>query len=394
MSDLVVRAYNVGFGDALLVSIPERDGRGRETTRHLLVDVGNLLAGTANSDDVFLGVVGDIAERTGGEVDLYVMTHEHLDHVQGLLAALRGGVRLGAKYAWLTGSAHPDYYEHHPTAKKRRLEMQVALDDTLRVLQAEPDAELELMIRNNSALLPPGALGLSTADHVDHLRTLAPPSRTHYVDRSTELGRKHPFREATLRILAPEPDTSAYYGGWSGGARLTAQSVGAGPARPSRRTTTPELQTPPAGVDPGAYFDLVRSRRSRLRTRIMEIDAASNNTSVVLEIEWRGWRLLFPGDAELRSWRTMSELGFLRPVHVVKVSHHGSHNGTLEELFDDVLPRVSHDRRERHALVSTCTGSWDSVPDDDTLGFYRARCVLHDTRDVARGSAVEIVLPG
>ena len=91
MSDLVVRAYNVGFGDAVLVSIPERSASGRETTRHILFDVGNLLTGAKNADEVFEGVVRDIIDRTGGEVDLYVMTHEHLDHVQGLLSAARKG---------------------------------------------------------------------------------------------------------------------------------------------------------------------------------------------------------------------------------------------------------------------------------------------------------------
>ena len=91
MSDLVVRAYNVGFGDAILVSVPEATGGDNEETRHLLIDVGNLLAGEGNQDEVFTGVVADIAERTGGVVDLYVMTHEHLDHVQGLLAAKRAG---------------------------------------------------------------------------------------------------------------------------------------------------------------------------------------------------------------------------------------------------------------------------------------------------------------
>jgi hypothetical protein len=389
----VVRGYNVGFGDAVLVSVPERDGRGRETTRHLLIDVGNLLAGEANTDDVFLGVLTDIVDRTGGQVDLYVMTHEHLDHVQGLLAASRQGLSLTARYAWLTGSAHPDYYEHHPDARKRLLQVQSALDDTVRLLQAEPDEELELMVRNNSAWLPSGALAATTADHVDHLRNLAPRARTHYVDRSTRLGRKHPFREAKLRVLAPEPDTSSYYGRAIDGGRLTANTADAAAAAAPRRTA-PLLPTPPSGVDPGAYFDLVRTRRHRVGTRIREIDAANNNTSVVLEIEWRGWRLLFPGDAELRSWRTMAGRGDLRPVHFVKVSHHGSHNGTLEELFDAVLPLEPRDDRLRHALVSTSTGSWASVPDEQTLAFYRARCTLHDTREVPRGSAVEIRFPG
>jgi phosphoribosyl 1,2-cyclic phosphodiesterase len=83
MSDLVVRAYNVGFGDAVLVSIREADHSGNETIRHLLIDVGNLLVGAGNEDSVFNDVVTDIKQRIGGNsVDLYVMTHEHMDHVQ------------------------------------------------------------------------------------------------------------------------------------------------------------------------------------------------------------------------------------------------------------------------------------------------------------------------
>lgn len=393
MSELVVRAYNVGFGDAVLVSIPERTVRGRETTRHLLIDVGNLLAGQTNVDDVFLTVVQDIADRTDGEVDLYVMTHEHLDHVQGLYYASLRGVELKARYAWLTGSSDPDYYERNAKARKRRLDLQLALEDAIRLREADDDPQLEWMIRNNSAMLPPGALGLSTADYVDHLRTLAPEGRTHYVHRSTSPRRKHPFKEAKLRILAPEKDTTAYYGRAARGGSLTATTADSG-SDSHGVGATEHLSAPPVGVDPGAFFDLLQSRRGRTRRRIMEIDAANNNTSVVIEIEWRGWRLLFPGDAELGSWARMSKEKLLHPVHFVKVSHHGSHNGTYEEIFDEVLPPVCPDGRERHAVVSTSDGSWDSVPDQATLDFYGSRCTLHDTREVPRGKPVEVVFPG
>jgi hypothetical protein len=390
-SELVVRAYNVGFGDAVLVSIPEAEPGGVETIRHLLIDVGNLLAGDGNDDAVFTGVVADIAARTGGVVDLYVMSHEHLDHVQGLLAASRAGVALTARHAWLTGSAHPDYYDTHPEAHKRRLELQLALLDAHRLQQADNDPWLGMMIRNNSTLLPPGALGLSTADYVDHLRSLTPDGDTHYVDRTTPLAGTHPFREAALRILAPEEDTSAYYRRRSGGGSLTAS--GSVPAAGPAREPAGGLGVPPAGVDPGAFFELLAARRRGTRTRIMEIDAANNNTSVVLEIEWRGWRLLFPGDAELRSWQLMREQALLRPVHLVKIAHHGSHNGTDDEHLDVLLPPQA-DGRERHALVSTHDGDWASVPDHDTLEGYSGRCSLHDTRTVPRGGSVEIRFPG
>ncbi|MGH3366002.1 MAG: hypothetical protein ACRDOY_02235 [Nocardioidaceae bacterium] len=393
MSDLVVRSYNVGFGDAILVSIPEAAEGEPETVRHLLIDVGNLLIGEGNEDEVFAAVVADISARTDGEVDLFVMTHEHLDHVQGLLAASRQGVALKATHAWLTGSAHPDYYETHPEAKKRRLAFRLALEDAARLQQSDNDAWLTMMIRNNSTMLPASALGLSTADYVDHLRGLTAAGHTHYVDRTTSLEGKHPFREARLRILAPEEDTSSYYGRSTGATSLTATSASDIAGSAESAVPSDGLLSPPPGVDPGAFFDLLASRRQTTRTRIREIDAANNNTSLVLELEWRGWRLLFPGDAELRSWERMNDEGLLRPVHFVKVSHHGSHNGTLEELFDQVMPPTSHDDRARHAIVSTHDGDWDTVPDPDTLATYSARCQLHDTRTVARGAPVEVVFP-
>ena len=391
MSDLVVRAYNVGFGDAILVSVPEIGNGGNEETRHLLIDVGNLLAGQGNDDEVFTGVVQDVADRTGGTVDLYVMTHEHLDHVQGLLAAKRAGVVLSARHAWLTGSAHPDYYANHPEAKRKKRSLELALEDAHRIAQAAPDPWLEMMVRNNSTMLPPGALGLKTGDYVDHLRGVATPEQTHYVDRTTNLEGRHPFREAALRILAPEEDTSSYYGRRVAGPRLTAAGPAAGSAAGSAQQ---DLTVPPVGVEPGAFFDLEASRRRSTRRQILAIDKATNNTSVVLELEWRGWRLLFAGDAERDSWKKMHERG-LRPAHFVKISHHGSHNGTYGELFDELMPTLSPDGRPRHALVSTHDGDWDSVPDaDGTLSLYSSRCTLHDTRTVARGASLEIRFPG
>lgn len=391
VSELVVRAYNVGFGDAVLVSVPELTGDGREETRHVLIDVGNLLAGDGNGDEVFTQVVQDVVDRTGGTVDLYVMTHEHLDHVQGLLAAHRAGISLAARHTWLTGSAHPDYYATHPSAEEKRRGVALALEDAHRVVQAAPDPWLEMMVRNNSAMLPPGALGLRTSDYVDHLRCIAPPDRTHYVDRTTALHGKHPFTEASVRILAPEEDTSTYYGRAVGGPALTA--AGAASAAPVGSPAA-GLSVPPVGVEPGAFFDLQASRRQGIRHRIREIDKANNNTSVVFQLEWRGWRLLFAGDAELTSWKRMHAQG-LESVHFVKISHHGSHNGTYDELFDELMPVQCPDGRERHALVSTHDGDWDSVPDaEGTLALYSARCTLHDTRSVAHGGSLEITFAG
>src|SRR5687768_11266938 len=86
MDALRVRAYNVRFGDAILVTVPDRDpATGTVTKRHILIDVGNVLSGEGGEDVVFKPAVDDIIAELGGKpLDLYVMTHEHLDHIQGL----------------------------------------------------------------------------------------------------------------------------------------------------------------------------------------------------------------------------------------------------------------------------------------------------------------------
>jgi beta-lactamase superfamily II metal-dependent hydrolase len=136
--------------------------------------------------------------------------------------------------------------------------------------------------------------------------------------------------------------------------------------------------------------------RSHLSKRsILEIDKA-DNTSVVFEITWRGWRLLFSGDAQEKSWEMMQEQDLLQPVHFIKIAHHGIVNGTVADVLDAVFPQASPDGRQRHAVVSTHDDDWDSVPNPDTLALYRNRddCELHDTRTVGQGEPVVITFAG
>ena len=393
MSDLVVRAYNVGYGDAVLVSIPERagsrgTGAGSETTRHLLVDLRT--AGSENEDDVLATVVADIADRTGGEVDLFVMSRDHVDTAHGHRISSRHGVALRSRYAWLSGASEPGHDPRVETARSRRLELQRALEEAIRLHQAADDPRLERVIRNNSAVRSPSPVDPPTTEGY-HLPTLTPERHTYYVHRSTGLRGKHPFKEARLRVLAPEEDATAYFGHVTGGSLTATAADTSGAAGGVRRSAA--LETPPAGVDAGAFFDLLVSRRKRARTRLVELDTAHDNTSVVVEVEWRGWRLLFPGDADRESWQRMLDHNALRPVHFVKLPHHGSH-GTHEMILDHVLPPVGDDGRERRALVSTGEGGWDDRVGQRNLELCRARGAVRDTREAAPGAPVEIVFPG
>lgn len=373
-----VRMYNVHFGDAVLVTIPDKDPKtGRTTPRNVLIDVGNVLSGDGGDDAVFKAVIEDILRELGGRpLDLYVMTHEHLDHVQGLYYAATklyppGDLRkrLATRYAWLTASAAEDYYQRFPNAQKQKLALQAAWRQVQIHLETLPEAEAKpfgtLLAINNPQ---------STADCIGFLRALADKKRTCYVHSGFDTKGKHPFKEAKFEVWAPEQDTSRYYKGLL----PMAGAPAVGPAATASEATS---AMPPPGVDAGSFQDLVNARSRGFADNILAIDKAANNTSVVFTIEWRGHRLLFPGDAELKSWQTMADQGRLKPVDFVKVSHHGSHNGTpAPALMDRYLPK-GPGAKKRTAVISTWTDTYSGIPDTDTNDKYTGRAALRSMLD-------------
>ena len=384
MPDLVVRVYNVRFGDAVLVSIPD-DEAGAPVERHILFDFGNALSREGGVDDVLVPVVDDIAARLGGApLDLYVMTHEHLDHVQGLFYAQEvHGKAVTARQAWLTASAAPDYYATHPDARRRRIAAFAAYRTAAARCSAtalESPYLTMLMATNNPR---------STKQCVDHLREhVAPQGGVHYVARTTDISGLQPAASATVTLLAPEEDSADYYHRFAALAdalRLAddgMDDLDLG-LQPAAEVPTP---IPPHGVDAGAFYNLLDVRHGNAASTMLEIDKAANNTSVVLLLEWNGWRLLFTGDAEKPSWRKMDSLGLVSPVHFLKISHHGSETGMPPpEILDKLLPVPASGSPRARAAVSTYPGNYPGVPDDLTIGCLRERADVSSTLDLAPG---------
>ena len=135
-------------------------------------------------------------------------------------------------------------------------------------------------------------------------------------------------------------------------------------------------------MDGGAFYDLDEARAHGFSDNLLAIDKAANNTSVVLMLEWRGRRLLFAADAQLESWRTMDEQGVLKPVNYLKVSHHGSHNGTpAPDLLDKVLPPPAGGNKKGRADISTWEEQYPGIPHQPTNDKLRARARLRSTLD-------------
>jgi beta-lactamase superfamily II metal-dependent hydrolase len=377
----LVTAYNLGFGDTVLITIPELESN-QETVRHILVDFGNVL-GKFNDDVLYRAVAQDIQRRLAGRpLDLYVMTHEHMDHVRGLLYANKLNLRLPVDFSWITASADPTYGERYAEAWRREEQ------------RRQEFKRLQAAISANSALSACAPLQaflaindpFKTADCVTFIREAA-AKRTSFVHREFPLsGAYHPLREAQLTIWAPEANTAAYYGRVR---PLPRQSIDALMGKPSTLTA-------PEGVDPAAFRKLLQFLESGVSDSLLAIDRAANNTSVVFLLEWRGWRLLFPGDAEIRSWAFMDRCRLLRPIHFLKVSHHASRNGTPPEaLLEQLFPGERADDRPRTALFSTAPNVYSGVPDSFTEERIKVRVDNWvDTQSAPLGGYAEVAFEG
>jgi hypothetical protein len=296
VSDLVVRVYNVRFGDAALVTIPETAG-GHAVTRNILFDFGNALGTAGGADDVFAPVIDDLIARLAGKpLDLYVMTHEHLDHVQGLIhAAQKLNKRIKVKQAWLTGSAQPDYYDTHEDARKQKIAALTAYQVGRSRLQTTPNRSpfVDILLANNDTS--------KTSACVDFLRTeLTQPGDVHYVDRTSDLSGLQPSTSAQITLWAPEENTADYYGAFkplAAALRIGRDSRVEDVDSDAAPVALSDLPRPPSGVDAGVFYNLLDVRHENAASTLLSIDRASNNTSIVLLLEWKGWKLLFTGDA-------------------------------------------------------------------------------------------------
>lgn len=414
MTDCIeVFAFNVRFGDAILVRVPDRDAAGAPTLRHILIDVGNTLASArpknrampaepGGADDVLPPAVDEILRILGGHtLDLYVMSHEHLDHVQGLPYAQsrrEAGAKslrdlLRPRFVWMTASAEGDaYYERHEQARRandKRKAAFAAIQAHLWANGGSTLASLAPMLINNNPV--------HTGPCVQWLKELAPDGeRPRYMHRevsAADLASAHPFREAQFEIWAPELDTSEYYGRLKPMALAAASSADGAPPRPREDLRL----VPPSGVDASAFLHLVDMRRRGILENLIAIDKAANDTSLVFCLVWRGVRLLFAGDAEEKSWKVMKREGVLQPVDFLKVSHHGSENGTPDpEILDLILPVTAppQEKARRVALVSTWSDTYNGIPNDPTNLKLKERCgALVSTLDDRTKPYVKVEIP-
>jgi beta-lactamase superfamily II metal-dependent hydrolase len=421
-----VRMYRQGLGDCFLIRFPRASGEPFQ----MVIDCGVVL-GTADPQTQMRKVVNDIKEVSKGQIDLLVATHEHWDHVSGFIQAREEFKDLEVKNVWVAWTEDPtDALANQLRAERRTAEN--ALRMAVNHLALAGDNDKAQLVESLVSFF--GAAAGSTPEAMDYVKGRAPGGNPKYCQPG-----EPPIEFADLPgirfyVLGPPKDEKLIKKsnpGKNEGFGLDAGPNGAqallvsGLMRasmetfvhddaPPRNPFDSEYEIPMARAAQMPFFqehyfndhsvprsgkkskkDLTEQSWRRIdsdwmggaETMALQLDSATNNTSLVLAIEVveTGEILLFPGDAQAGNWLSWQDLKWTvdgKPVTgpdllarttLYKVGHHGSHNATLKakglelmvhEGLVALIP-VDHDMAvKKH---------WDRMPLPDLVQSIKER---------------------
>ena len=363
--EILVRIYKVGCGDCIFIRVPDNGN-----IFHILIDCGNYFGqeavelGKAISNvEELLNDKNLVLEDRRGHLDLLVATHQHWDHIKGFESSLEAFKRIKVDRIWLTVGMKED----HPQANQLRA-LQDSVEATLKRVNSDPDFNL-----SPDLLSMLNMLSLSTKKASEALTTTIPSYhgiKPVFVYRGfeNELTKKvaekamFSFKDpkTKLTVLAPEKDIDASYVETG----LTfSTSVGKGDQCFYDLVPEDQRVAIPTNISPLEFHQLKPYLKSASLLAALQSNHIVNNTSVVLLLEWKGRRLIFPGDAEQESWKLIdtNSKALNDPIDFLKVSHHGSCTGTpfdltdinspINSILESILPQKNADYAK--AVVST-----------------------------------------
>jgi len=359
-SSVLVRMYNVGFGDAFLIEFPG----GPDGVQRVLVDCGSI----ANPDGHKLeDVVGRIIEDSGGpdkaRIDLVIATHRHRDHVEGFTDPRWNDVAV--REVWMPWTEDPK----DPKATEIR-ETQAGMAKALAAtLKNRPGADANPWLG-----LALNALTNDVAMSMLH-RGFDGKAKRRFLsvsDKGTAPVDSTVLENVTVHVLGPsrDPDIIRDMDPPKGKSFLTQLGEGGtaheaiDPFDESFWLHPEELRGPemePLVVDPKDAAYIAEQSLESDSAIAVALESAVNGTSLVLLFECGDAYLLFAGDAQWGTWNRMLQdrdaQQLLKRVNFFKVGHHGSHNATPIEFIQDYFPVNCC------SMVSTLvTKRWKNIP--------------------------------
>jgi hypothetical protein len=368
-----VRMYRQGLGDCFLITIPRINGN----PYYIVIDCGVIL-GTPDPVPTMTKVVEDIIKTTNGHLDLVAATHEHWDHLSGLVQARDLWQKnLRVDQVWLGWTEDPkDQLAIRLRGERKSLReaLTIAANRMRMTGMSEGASDVEGMLEFFGA-----SAGSSTADALNVVKSLstkvryclpqdAPVTLEGTAVKVYVLG--PPNDEKLIKKYNPstkEPETygiDAMNAFLSGMVSALQDSELSDPFDASFEIPSEAAKQMPFfhsgywGEDPDAEEkDAHAPTKDQSWRRIdgswlessssmaLQLDSATNNTCLVLAFELDGGDvLLFAADAQVGNWISWQQLKWddvggkkvtgpdlLRRTVFYKVGHHGSHNATLKE---------------------------------------------------------------
>jgi beta-lactamase superfamily II metal-dependent hydrolase len=372
-----VRMYNVGFGDAFLVKIP--DGAHE---RRVLFDCGSIESSPTGGSmaGIVERIIADATDNDGvARIDVVVATHRHKDHVSGFANAAWSQVQV--REVWLPWTEHPS------DAQARRIreaqsQLAMGLSKALAGAPLATGAEAKRQF-NVSRDVVANALMLSNdaAMRTLHSGFAGTPVRRFFPEVNEQ--NNEPVRlveTATLpgvkvHVLGPsrdpevirdmDPPKGQGYLRLRGAAPMPSEVSVASiyPFAPEFLVTGASVPWQPTPVE----LALIHSAGAMSELAVaVALDKAVNGTSLVLLLDVAGTILLFPGDAQWGTWMNILDDAqwreLLSRVSFFKIGHHGSHNATPPNFVRKLMPHGCC------AMASTLTRAiWNFIPKQELL---------------------------
>jgi len=350
---VTVRMYNVGFGDAFVVTVR----RARQVWR-MIIDCGVHAHGSARPlEQTVAAIIDDLRPADPSKpphVNVIVATHHHADHIAGF--ALDAWRNVAVDEVWVP------FVEDNSDQDAK----------AIREAQTDTANHLLALLSQRTLGLDPGAwpAALTTA------RWFAVNSSRNAQATDRLLGRIGQGFATTPHIrYLPEKDPAAQI------IPTTVQNVTVRVLGPPRDPEFLKHMNPPAQAgwlalgkddDPVAHRDQPLFGTAYTMTpadcsrdypqlaaahqslkQLDELDDAGllaaaailersvNNTSVFFVLDVAGRHLVFPGDAQQGAWDHVladpSSRALIADAAFYKISHHGSGNGTPRDYVQNVL---------------------------------------------------------